>query len=461
MSSAVAAGADARPVPTARDRLHRDRLHRGSRPRLPSVGLAVVRFVAAGTLVLLVLAVASSVVLRRTGTHEAVRDATVLAELDARAVVVPALTPALAAGDPVALGAFDDLVRRRVLVDPVVRVKLWDPSGTVVYSDDARLVGARFHLDGEAAEVLARGGTAADLSDLSAPENRFEGPQHQLLEVYQRLVAPDGSVLLFEMYLRFSSVTASGAEIWRSFAPVFLGALVLLQLLQAPLAWSMARQLRQRQREREELLTRALHASDVERRRIARDVHDGAVQTLSGVAYALAGIQSRLRLPEQRDEQRVLAGAVTDTRRGISELRSLLVEIYPPSLVRGGLAPALEDLASTLRSRGVRTTVQVDDDLALGVDRERLVYRVAQEAVRNVARHARAARAVVSVTADGAAGCALEVSDDGVGFEPDPRDGPARGHFGLTMAAELAAELGGRLQVVSRPGATRVRLDLP
>ena len=432
--------------------------HRRGSPR---VGVAVTRFVVAGNVALLVLALAGTAAMQRLGTKEAIRDARVLAELYARTVVQPALTAQLAAGDPAALQTFDGLVRARVLREPVVRLKLWTPDGRILYADDARLLGARYQLGTEASAVLRRGGTAADLSDLSAPENRFEAPQHQLLEVYQKLRAPDGSPVLFELYLRFSSVTASGGRIWRSFAPAFLWALLLLELLQVPLAWSLARQLRRRQHEREELLTRALHASDVERQRIARDLHDGVVQTLSGVAYTLAGMQSRLVLPEQREAQLVLTGAVSDTRRGISELRSLLVEIYPPSLARAGLARALSDLATALTSRDVVVHVHVDPALVLPGTTEALIYRVAQEAVRNIVRHAQATNASVTVTAT-ATGSQLSVVDDGLGFDDALPRATADAHFGLVMAGEFAAELGGELLVTSRPGhGTTLVLELP
>lgn len=348
-----------------------------------------------------------------------------------------------------------------MLREPVVRLKLWTPDGRILYADDPRLLGATYQLGREASGVLRRGGTAADLSDLSSPENRFEAPEHQLLEVYQKLRAPDGSPVLFELYLRFSSVTASGGRIWRSFAPAFLWALLLLELLQVPLAWSLARQLRRRQHEREELLTRALHASDVERQRIARDLHDGVVQTLSGVAYTLAGMQSRLVLPEQDEAQLVLTGAVSDTRRGISELRSLLVEIYPPSLARAGLARALGDLATALTSRDVVVHVHVDAALVLPGTTEALIYRVAQEAVRNIVRHAQATNASVTVTAT-ATGSQLSVVDDGLGFDDALPRAAADAHFGLVMAGEFAAELGGELLVTSRPGhGTTLVLELP
>ena len=425
-------------------------------PGPASVGGAVTRSVLAGVVAFVILAIAGSQALQRLATGEAVRDARELAQADARGVVQPALTQGLVDGEPGALAEFDRVVRTRILHGPVVRMKLWSGDGRILYSDDDRYIGRRFDLHGKAAEVLREGGTQAQLKHLGDPEHRFDTTEERLLEVYERLRAPDGSPLLFELYLRNSSVTADGGRIWRSFAPAFLGALLVQQLLQVPLSLSLARRLRQGQEQRERLLMRALHASDIERRRIARDLHDGAVQTLSGVAYALEGVSGHPDLPSQR---RALAGAVTDTRQGVSELRSLLVEIYPPALARAGLQRALEDLATLLRSRGVRTTLTVDGDLDLSAGQERLVYRVAQEAVRNTARHAHATTAGITVTGTPDRTW-LSVTDDGLGFDVDQLTAHAD-HFGLVMAAELAEESGGRLHVDSRPGAgTTVRLDL-
>lgn len=427
----------------------------GLRP--PSVGAAVARTVLAGVVAFVLLALAGAQALQKLATTEAVHAAQEMAQAEARSVVEPALSQSVVDGDPAAVAAFDHVIRTRLLRGGVVRVKLWSADGRIVYSDDERYIGRRFGLRGRAAQVLQEGGTQARLTRLRDPEHRFDTTEERILEVYERLRAPDGSPLLFELYLRNSTVTADGGRIWRSFAPAFLGALLVQQLLQVPLSWSLARRLRSRHDERERLLLRSLHASDIERRRIARDLHDGAVQMLSGVAYTLEAVSGGPDLPSQRA---ALDGAVRDTRPGVAELRSLLVEIYPPALEAAGLLRALEDLASHLRTRGVRTTVTVADGLDLSAVQERLVYRVAQEAVRNVARHARAGSACIRVVATPSGTC-LPVTDDGKGFDVDHVTGRTE-HFGLVMAAELADEAGGRLTVDSRPGAgTTVRLELP
>jgi len=272
-----------------------------------------------------------------------------------------------------------------------------------------------------------------------------------------------GQKLLFETYLRYSTIAASGRHILGSFAPVMVGGLLLLFLVQVPLAWSMARGLRQGQEERERLLQRALDASDAERRRIARDLHDGVVQSLAGVSYSLAAAADRL--DGGRDGAAVgaaLRQAAADTRRSMRELRSLIVDIAPPNLHDEGLDNAVAELVAPLVAEGVETAVDIDDTAAPTPEAQTLLYRVAQEAVRNVAAHAQATRLSVSLARDN--GCArLIVVDDGRGFSADRLEQRREeGHVGLTLLTGLVAEAGGRLVVDSAPGrGTRLQAEVP
>src|SRR3954452_22716223 len=188
----------------------------------------VAQFTVASLLAMVVVGVATAALSRRTGTSEAIRDAKELAAFAGSGVVEPNLTRGVIDGDPRALRRFDALVRRRVLRDGIVRVKIWSRDGTVVYSDEPRLIGARYPLDGDELSALR---VEADVSDLSAPENRFERSYDTLLEVYLPIRAPGGRGLLFEAYQRYSSVTANGWRLWRAFAPALLGGLLLLQLV--------------------------------------------------------------------------------------------------------------------------------------------------------------------------------------------------------------------------------------
>src|SRR6185295_5199511 len=160
-------------------------------------------------------------------------------------------------------------------------------------------------------------------------------------------------------YQQYSSINEGGRHLWLSFTPALLGALLVLGLLQLPLAWSMARRLRQGQEERETLLRRALEASDSERRRIAQVLHDGVVQELAGVSYSLSAAAERAAANGGADMADALRTAASQTRDSMRSLRSLLVEVYPPSLHQAGLEAALRDLLAPLQRAGVETSVTV------------------------------------------------------------------------------------------------------
>jgi signal transduction histidine kinase len=250
-------------------------------------------------------------------------------------------------------------------------------------------------------------------------------------------------------------------ELWRSFLPALVVGLLLLYIVQLPLAWRMARRLQQGQEDRERLLRQAIDSSDAERRRIAADLHDGVVQGLAGASYSLAAAADRADgagLPEVAGTVR-RAGA--DLRQWLRELRTLLVSITPPKLHEEGLGPALSDLTSVLRARGVTTDLDVAGDLELDREAEALVYRAAQEAVRNVTNHAGATRVRIVVARNNGS-VRLEVSDDGAGFDVDERRAKAsQGHMGLSLLEALAAEAGGELHVRSVPGeGTTISLEV-
>lgn len=412
----------------------------------------VLQYALSGVAALILLAAAGVYLLEHVGRDEAIRNARQNAELAAHGVVEPALTPAVLRGDSAAIARLDRVVKRGILQGRIVRVKIWDATGRIVYSDERRLIGSRYRSG--ANEVRSVRGTQAEVSDLSRPENRFERQFDKLLEVYLRIRGPQGEPLLFETYERYSSVAASGRKLWLAFAPAILGTLALLWLVQLPLAWRGARQLRDHQAQRERLLQRAIESSELERRRIAQDLHDGAVQDLAGISYNLTAAAQEA---ESVQGAALLRESAQSTRRTIRQLRSLLVDIYPPDLHRTGLSPALRDLVAPLGSRGIEASVDTPPDLTLRPELETLLYRCAQEALRNVAKHAEARHVHVQVTTD-AETAQLVVTDDGRGL-----DGPAgEGHFGLRLLGELAEEAGGLMKVDSEPGrGTRVCIEAP
>lgn len=410
---------------------------------------------------MLVVAVGATFVLRRAGQRESVRDARRLTEVIGRSVIEPNLSVAVVHGDRTAVDRFDHLVRARVIRGPVVRVKLWRGDGRIVYSDKRQLVGARYFLEDEERSALAAGRVDAGISDLNRPENRFERPQHKLLEVYMPVKTPNGAPLLFEAYMRYSDIAARGRRVWLTFAPALVAALLLLWLVQLPLALSLARRLRHEHRERETLLLRALNSSDVERRRIAGDLHDGVVQDLAGTSYALAVAADRAGAIPRDDLAGALRRGAASTRRAMRQLRSLLVEIYPPNLRDAGLESALNDLVTGLSARGIAATAEVSQTVASD-EAQRLIFRTAQEALRNVIDHADARNCWLTMrTANG--GVELLVRDDGSGLDETlVRERQAAGHLGLKLLSDRARDARGTLTLESSPGeGTTVRLWLP
>jgi signal transduction histidine kinase len=427
----------------------------------------VAAFLVAGLVVLTAIGVALALALRKTATDEAIREARLLTSLEATDVVGQVLRDeALVPGS--AHDQLDRVVRQHVIGSRIVRVKIWDATGRIVYSDDPSLIGKRFPLGGDDLAVLKTGGASATVSDLTASENMGEKKYGTLLQVYLGVKTPTGQRLLFETYQPYQAITDASRRTWLTSLPVLLGGLVLLYLVQAPLAYRMARRLKRSQDEREALLLASLAASDKERATIAADLHDGVVQGLSGASYSLSAAAERVRDGDS-DAAQVMTATATELRRWMRELRSLVVTITPPQLHIQGLAASLADLAATLEVRGLAVTVDVTGTEQLDETTETLVYRAAQEAVRNIVRHADASTVVLSVarsdtvSSGGRDGSlVLRVRDDGRGFKTDDKAARSRGSVGLELLSALVTSHGGTLTVDASPGrGTELVLRVP
>lgn len=437
-------------------------MRRDAEPRsgLGVVARPVIQFAVIGIVAVVIVGLATAASSRRVGEREAVSDARTNTLVKAQGLVEPLLTAEVAIGDPAAIRAIGDVVERKVLDDSLVRVKIWTPDGTIIYSDADALIGTQYDLGVDERDAITSGLIEAEVSDLDKPENRLERDFGKLLEVYLPLRTPRGDRLLFEAYYRYDSVEAAGRRIWRSFAPISLGALAVLELLQIPLAWSLARRLRQREQERRRLLQRTIEASDVERRRIASDLHDGVVQDLAGVSFELAGAAREPGLPP--DAARLLDAAAASVRTNITALRSMLIEIYPPDLAALGLGPALEELAASVSTTALTVDVELADLPVVGAETAAVLYRTAREALRNVTKHAAASRATVRAGGTDAT-VWLSVTDDGDGFDAASAGSVSReGHFGIRGLEGLATDVGGTFRVESAPGAgTMVIMEIP
>jgi len=216
------------------------------------------------------------------------------------------------------------------------------------------------------------------------------------------------------------------------------------------------RDLRVAHEQRRRLLAHLVHAEEEERKRIAGDVHDDPVQKMVAATMWIQVLRRTLSDPEQLEAAEKVLATVRDS---IDSLRHMIFELRPEVLDREGLAHALREY---LESLGAHFEFRVEDRLDEEPPGEvRVVlYRIAQEALANVGKHARASRVEVLVDRrDG--GYLVCVADDGIGFHP-AMVRSARGHLGLSSMRERAELAGGRCRVDSAPGeGTRVELWLP
>jgi two-component system NarL family sensor kinase len=413
----------------------------------------------AGVASVAVIGVLLAIQLRRAGIEDAERDAEQQTRLAGEAVVAPAITRGVLEGESDAIASLDALVRSRVLLEPVTRVKVWDATGRIVYSDEPRLVGRRFELERHEASAFKDGAVHSEVANLKEADNVYERGDRDLLEVYLPIEAREGQPLVYESYQRFESIATVGQRIWAHVLPSLLGGLLLLQLANLGLASWFGARLRRADRQRAALLRRALRTSDAERRRIAADLHDGVVQDLTGVALALDGETRRLDGAAEPETLTTLSNSAGTTRQSVRALRDLLGDVYPPDLAAHGLEAELRRLASGGNWRHLQPAIDMGEHFAAAATTEALLFRAAQEGLRNAVTHASATRAVIRAGSDPDVAW-LEVRDDGRGFETDVV--PEVGHIGLRSLADLLDDAGGRLDVRSVRGhGTLLRAEVP
>ena len=413
----------------------------------------VAQFLAIGLLLIGAITVGTGLLAGRAAEQQALDEARATNEVLARAVARPSVKRAVLRGNTGAVDRFNRQVKNRLLAGEIERVNIWARDGRLVYSNEGALVGRTFGLTGDQIEVLAGGGTGHLAYVPSAPENDVENGElegrgaDEVVRIYTRFRAQNGEPLLFEAYYSLNEIEQRREEILGSFRWITIGGPVLLVLLVTPMLWVLTARLTSGAKERERLLNAAIDASDAERRRIARDLHDSVVQDLAGTAFSVSAVA---RDPATSpDARRHLSDASGTLRDSLKALRSLLAEIHPPELHADGLAAALADLIAPASTAGVQASVSVEGVEGASDDRAALVWRVAQEAVRNALRHADASTLAVTVRGVDRR-LVLEVVDDGVGFDTARKADPSS--FGLRGLRSLVAECNGTLEVRSSPG---------
>ncbi len=211
------------------------------------------------------------------------------------------------------------------------------------------------------------------------------------------------------------------------------------------------------------LSERAINAQEEERKRIARGLHDDIGQSLSMLIINLERMEGGL--PPEAELRRSLAAARDLARRTLDELRLVMYGLRPGMLDDLGLAPAIRWYArSNLEPAGARLRFEgFDEALRLEPRLEITLFRIAQEAINNILRHARSTAVVIGLRQDGERIC-LEVADNGRGFDVKrtTRQALRLRHFGLLGIEERAELVGGTAEVASQPGqGTRVRVWVP
>jgi two-component system sensor histidine kinase UhpB len=215
------------------------------------------------------------------------------------------------------------------------------------------------------------------------------------------------------------------------------------------------RMMRRLEAERRRAGSAALQAQEQERTRVARDLHDEVNQSLTGLLLRLEA--AREAAPPELEAE--LAETKALANQAMRELLSLARQLRPTALDDLGLTAAIAGQVEQLAHGEIEATIATAGDFSdLGDDAQLVVYRVAQEALSNAARHSGAGRVEVRLRRLESGGVELAVSDDGRGFAFDESEGG----LGIAGMRERALLIGGELTIESRPGrGTTVRLHVP
>jgi signal transduction histidine kinase len=218
-------------------------------------------------------------------------------------------------------------------------------------------------------------------------------------------------------------------------------------------------ELQQADEERRRLLAYLTRAQEQERSRIASDIHDDSIQAITALGIRLEMMKRALSDPGQLRVLDELEGSVV---LSVARLRHLLFHLRPPVLDREGLAPAIRMyLDEVLRDSPITYGVENRFESTPGSETRTILYRIAQEALNNVRKHARAHHVDVLLE-ESHGGFLVRIEDDGQGFRLDGASGPVPGHLGLTAMRERAELAGGWWRGSSVLGqGTRIEYWLP
>jgi signal transduction histidine kinase len=234
--------------------------------------------------------------------------------------------------------------------------------------------------------------------------------------------------------------------------PVVAVSSAVLFLLVLTRMVGLVNELRRAQEQRGRLLDRTVQAREEERMRLAAELHDGPIQRLAFLTIDLELARRNVTRAEIGTGVGILDSVQARLTAEIGELRRVMAALRPPLLDEVGLTAALRDHMADFEQRvGVRCELHTDVAVRLDPTTETVLYRVTQEALINVGKHANASTCRVVLHADQSY-VELCVHDDGSGFDTATVRGPERGHYGLVGMRERVELAGGRCEVSSRPG---------
>jgi signal transduction histidine kinase len=196
-----------------------------------------------------------------------------------------------------------------------------------------------------------------------------------------------------------------------------------------------------------------------ERQRLARELHDSVSQALYGIALGAKTASDDLSEGDPRRAAEPLNYVTSLAEAGLAEMRALIFELRPESLEKEGLVQALEKQAAAMRARhAIEVETILCDEPAASIEIKETLYRIAQEALHNTAKHSRADNVALRLRCD-SEWITLEISDDGVGFDPE---GDFPGHLGLRSMRERTSLLNGKLVLeTAEDKGTRISARIP
>ncbi len=406
-------------------------------------------FDAADEEAVLILAAWAAIAIENARLYEAVAARRDELELSARRLEA-ARTIAVAVGAEMGLDQVLELIakRGRALIEArSLVILLRDGEDLVVVASAGvtqRAIGVRVPIGESTTGQVLESRTVQRIGDVHS-QLRISADQLGVVDAHTGLLAPLvyrgrglGVLAAFDRGADAGGFTEDDEATLRAFAASGATAVALAQTVQ------------------HERLRHSLEAAEAERRRWARELHDETLQGLGGLRVLMS---SALRRSEQDEIVELLREGVGQVEREIENLRAIITELRPAALDDLGLVPAIEALVARVRAvegLAIDCAVNPPSGKRLAPELETTVYRLVQEALTNVVKHAQAEHARVGVGVAGGR-VEVEIADDGSGFDA----AAGTGGFGLAGMRERVALANGRLTITPTPSGTTVRAVLP